>query len=145
MQKSHLLFHHTETPTTITSSGNRNWLVRVTSFLCERVMVMRRSSCSLGRIEIRSSSDDNQSTAFNARSLLPLKLMNEFSAHDELPTTTNRPCESCLPVLYVPAAAIVSGPFLFLGSFGSTVGLLKLLVAKLVSDVSNNFCTEVLS
>src|SRR5580692_6848381 len=108
-------------------------------------MVMRRSSCSFGRIEIKSSSDASQSTAFNARSLLPLKFRNEFAAQDELPTTTKRPCESCFPVLYVAAAAMVSGPFLFFGSLGSTAGELKLLVARLLSDESNNFCTEVLS
>ena len=40
-----------------------------TQFSCERVIVMRRSSCSLGRMEIRSSSDDSQLIVFSARSL----------------------------------------------------------------------------
>ena len=83
-----------------------------TQFICAFVIVMRRSSGSLGRMEIKSSSDASQSMAFNARSRFPLKLMKEFSAHEELPTTTNRPSEFSLPVLYVPAAAMVSGPFL---------------------------------
>src|SRR5579863_6500800 len=108
-------------------------------------MVIRRSSSCLGRIEIRSSSDASQSMVFRARSLLPLNLMNELAAHDELPTITNRPCESCLPVLYVPAAAIVIGPFLFFGSFGSTAGEFRLVVARLVVEESNNFWTVVLS
>src|ERR1700735_5143688 len=113
-----------------------NWL---------RVIVSLRSSGAFGRIEIRSSAEASQSTALSARSLFPLKGRKEFAAHDELPTTTNRPCESCLPVLYVPAAAIVIGPFLFFGSFGSIAGEFKLVVARLVVEESNNFCTVVLS
>src|ERR1700691_4371998 len=107
-------------------------------------MVMRRSSCCLGRIEIISSSDDSQFTVFNARSLLPLKPRKLFAAHEELPVTTNRPCEFCLPVLYVPAAAIVSGPLRLLGSATVTSGELRLEVARLVLDESNSFSTLLL-
>ena len=60
---------------------------------------MRRSSCCLGRMEIKSSSDANQLIVFNARSSLPLKLMKRLATQDELPTTTNRPCAFALPVL----------------------------------------------
>ena len=50
-----------------------------------------------------------------------------------------------MPVLKVPAAARVSGPFLFFGSLTLTDGELRLLVAKLVLELSNSFCTLVLS
>src|ERR1700728_1290494 len=96
-------------------------------------------------MEIRSSSDASQLIAFKARSSLPLKLMKLLAAHDELPTTTKRPCEFSFPVLYVPAAAIVSGPFLFFGSFTLTLAELKLLVARLLLEESKSFCTLVLS
>src|SRR5215469_3497746 len=106
---------------------------------------MRRSSGAFGRMEIRSSSDESQFTALEARSSLPLNPIKRFAAHEELPTTTNRPWEFSLPVLYVPAAARVSGPFLFLGSFTLIAGELKLLVARLVLELSNSFWTLVLS
>src|ERR1700693_5230793 len=93
------LRHHTETPAKTTTRGSKNWLVIRTQFIWARVIVTRRSSSCLGRIEIKSSSDASQSIVFNARSLLPLNLMNEFAAHDEPPTTTKRPFESCLLVL----------------------------------------------
>src|SRR5579863_6349555 len=143
--ETYLLFHQTNTPANTIISGNRNWLTLRTQASCPRVMVMRRSSCSFGRIEIKSSSEPSQSIVFKARSLLPLKLMKEFSAQDALPITTNRPCESCLPLLKVPAAAIVSGPFRFFGSVVLTSGELRLAVARLVSEESNSFWTEVLS
>ena len=85
-------------------------------------MVMRRSSCGLGRMEIKSSSEASQFTAFNARSPLPLKPRKRFAAHEELPVTTKRPSEFGLPVLYVPAAAMVSGPLRLLGSATLTSG-----------------------
>ncbi len=75
-----------------------------------------RSSVSLGRMEIRSSSEDSQLTMFENRSRLPswrepVKLL---VAQVEEPMTTKRP--GVVPE-YVPAAASVSGPFLpFLGS-----------------------------
>src|ERR1700722_17934204 len=112
-----------------------------TQLSCAWVMVMRRSSCSLGRMEIRSSSDESQFMVFNARSRFPLKFRKELAAQAELPKTTNRPCEFSLPVLYVPAAASVSGPFLFLGSLGSISGELSFDVARLESEELNSFCT----
>src|SRR5262249_15879708 len=84
-------------------------------------------------------------TAFNARSLLPLKSMKRFSTQLEPPITTNRPWVPSLPVLYVPAAASVRGPFLFLGSAGSTAGDVRFTVAKLVGEESNSFSTVHLS
>src|SRR5438094_9324405 len=89
-ERTYLLRHHADTPAITTTSGSRNWLVVRTQLSCARVMVIRRSSCSFGRIEIKSSSDDNQSIVFNARSLLPLKRMNELVAQEELPITTKR-------------------------------------------------------
>ena len=62
-------------------------------------MVILRSSCGFGRMEIRSSSEESQFIAFNARSLLPLKPRNELAAQEELPTTTKRPSEFSLPVV----------------------------------------------
>src|ERR1039457_6503346 len=103
-------------PVKTTANGSKTWLHRRTQFSCVRVMVMGRFSSSFGRIEIKSSSDASQLIVFIAKSLLPLKLRNELAAHDELPITTKRPWESCLPVSYVPVAAMVSGPFLFFGS-----------------------------
>src|SRR5437763_7932758 len=96
-------------------------------------------------MEIRSSSEESQFIVFKARSRLPLKLMNELAAHDELPSTTKRPWEFSLPVRYVPAAAMVIEPFLFVGSFGLTAGELKFVVARLVSEEPNSFSTVVLS
>src|SRR5215467_8055318 len=95
----YLLFHHTPTPATTITKGNTNWLVARTQFNCECVMVMRRSSCRLGRIEIKSSSEESQLIALSAKSSLPLKPMKRFAAHVELPITTKRPCEFSLPVL----------------------------------------------
>src|SRR6185369_12785869 len=106
---------------------------------------MRRSSPSFGRMEIKSSPEESQLMVLSARSLLPLKLMNPLSTQDELPMTTKRPSEFGFPVLYVPAAARGSGPFLFLGSLTLTAEDLKLLVARLVGEESNSFCTLALS
>src|SRR5690348_12564776 len=127
------------------ASGSRNWLVVRTKRSCELVIVIRRSSSCLGRIEIRSSSEASQLIVLSAKSLLPLKPRNPFSAQRALPTTTKRPCEFSLPVLYVPTAAIVRGPFLFLGSSGFTDGELRFVVARLVPEDSSSFSTEVLS
>src|SRR5690242_13927614 len=99
LASGYLLRHQTENPAITTASGNRNWLVMRTQFICALVIVIRRSSGSFGRMEIKSSSDDSQFIAFSARSRFPLKLIKEFAAHCELPTTTNRPCEFSLPVL----------------------------------------------
>ena len=48
-------------------------------------------------MEIKSSSEESQLTALRAKSLLPLKSMNEFAAQEEPPTTTKRPSEFSLP------------------------------------------------
>src|SRR5580692_2450138 len=108
-------------------------------------MVIRRSSGCFGRMEIKSSSDASQLMAFNARSSLPLKLIKLLAAQEELPTTTKRPCEFPFPLLYVPAAAMVSGPFLFLGSLTLTLAELRLLVARLLLEESKSFSTLVFS
>src|SRR5579859_2387988 len=89
--QGYLLFHHTPTPAIRTIAGSRNWLVALTKLNCERVIVMRRSSRSLGRIEIKSSSEESQLMVFKARSLLPLKFRKPLASQEELPTTTNRP------------------------------------------------------
>ena len=94
---------------------------------------------------MRSSSEDSQLMVFSARSRFPLNGRNELAAHNELPTTTNRPCEFSLPVLYVPAAAIVNGPFLFFGSLGSILSESNFAVDRLLSELSNSFSTVVLS
>ena len=79
------------TPPIITISGRRNWLTLRTIRNCARVKLMRRSSGSLGRIEIRSSSDDSQFIMFSTRSRLPLNRRKELEAqrgisdHDESP------------------------------------------------------------
>src|SRR3990172_6657039 len=96
-------------------------------------------------MEMRSSSEESQFIAFIARSLLPLKSMNELEAHVELPTTTNRPSLSGVPVLKVPAAPRGSGPFLFLGSCGLNEGELRSSVARLLSDDVKSCSTAVLS
>ena len=70
---------------------------------------------------------------------MPLKLIKLLAAQEELPTTTKRPCEFPFPLLYVPAAAMVSGPFLFLGSLTLTLAELRLLVARLLLEESKSF------
>ena len=75
---------------------------------------------AFGRIEIRSSSDDSQFTAFTARSRLAWNPSIALSTKPEEPITTKRPASFGLPVLYVPAAPSMNGPFLLLGSFGFT-------------------------
>src|ERR1700722_4369243 len=130
-----------DTPAKITTNGITNWLVMRTTFICARVIVTRRSSGAFGRMEIKSSSEESQFIVFNAKSRLPLKFRNEFAAHVALPITTNRPCEFSFPVLYEPAAAMVSGPFLFFGSLGSMSGGFSFVVARLESDELNNLST----
>src|SRR5712671_3568706 len=108
-------------------------------------MASWRSSGGLGRMEIKSSSEDNQFMAFNARSPLPLKARKELAAHWELPTTTKRPSLSGLSVVNVPAAPRGSGPFLFLGSSGLKDAEDRFSVARLLSEELNSCCTTVLS
>ena len=57
---------------------------------CVAVSVMRRSSASLGRIEIRFSCCDSQPTMFMKRSRLPWIPSPEFAAKSESPMTTTR-------------------------------------------------------
>ena len=83
---------------------------------------------------MRSSSEESQLIAFSARSRFPLKRRNVLAAHNELPTTTKRPWEFSLPVLNVPAAPSVNGPFLFFGSLGLTAGESNFSVARLDSE-----------
>src|SRR4030081_2516791 len=75
-------------------------------------MVKRRSSGSLGRIEIRSSSADSQFIIFKNKSRLPASRKYVFATQLDEPTTTNRPPPPSLPELYVPAAPSTNGPFL---------------------------------
>src|SRR5580704_14551636 len=96
-------------------------------------------------MEMRSSSDDSQLMVFKARSRFPLNGKNPLAAHKELPTTTNRPCEFSLPVLNVPATAMVIGPFLFFGSLGSILSESNFVVERLLSELENSFSTVVLS
>src|SRR5438309_10631850 len=81
-RKIYLLRHHTDTPATTTTSARWNWLLARTQLGCARDMVMRRSCCDFGRIEIKSSSEERRFIGFRASSLLPLKLMTEVAAHD---------------------------------------------------------------
>src|SRR5713101_6791010 len=105
--------------------------------ICRLVRFKRRSSGSLGRIEIRSSSELSQFIMFRNRSRFPLKRRMLFDTQLELPTTTNRP--SFAVAFTVPAAAMASGPFLsFFGSMRISAEL-RLLVAKLLSEVANSF------
>src|SRR5262249_4209344 len=112
--------------------------------ICRRVRVKRRSACSFGRIEIRSSSEDSQFIMFRNRSRLPLKRRILFATQPEEPVTTKRPWLLACPVLFVPAAPRTNGPFL---SFPETeiCAELRLVVSRLLSEVENNFSTVVLS
>src|ERR1700687_1333762 len=130
----YLLRHHTERPASKSAPGKRNWLLRRTQLNCAPVMLTLRSSGGFGRMEIKSSSEESQFIAFNARSLLPLNERKEFATQEELPTTTKRPCEFSFPVVYVPAAAMVSGPRLLFGSLGFMLGVSNLVVARLESE-----------
>src|SRR5579871_336113 len=143
--RCYLLFHQTPIPRISTIPGSNKRLVALTMLICPFVIVMRRSSSGFGRIEIKSSSEESQLIVFSARSSLPLKLTKRLDTHDELPTTTNRPWEFSFPVLYVPAAASVNGPCLFLGSFKLIFGELRSLVARLLLEESKSFSTLLLS
>src|SRR5487761_2228654 len=106
-------------------------------------MFRRRSSGSLGRIEMRSSSELSQLKMFRNRSRLPLKRRNEFEHQLDEPMTTKRPLASPAP-LYVPAAPSTSGPFLsFADCLISPED--RFTVAKLFSVVEKSFSTVVLS
>ena len=62
----YLLRHQTETPTKTIASGSTNWLNRRTMFICARGHRHAAVFRSLGRMEIRSSSEDSQFMAFSA-------------------------------------------------------------------------------
>ena len=98
---------------------------------------------SLGRMEIRSSSEASQLMVLSARSRLPLKLMKELAAQSRncrrrRSGPGNFPCRCCR----CQPQRGVKGPFLFFGSLGSIAGQFRLLVAKLVSEESNSFWTR---
>src|SRR5205823_10014085 len=94
----YLLRHHTVRPAITTASGRSPRLVMPNQFNCARVIVIRRSSRSLGRIEINSSSDASQLMVFIARSRFPLNEINPLATQSELPTTTKRPWGFSFPV-----------------------------------------------
>src|SRR5579859_829022 len=111
----HRRFHQTIRPAATTISGRPITLDEKIIDICRRDSISRRSSGSLGRIEIKSSSELSQFIMLRNRSRLPLKRRMLLAAQLELPTATKRP--SLAPVFTVPAAASVSGPFLsFFGS-----------------------------
>ena len=78
-------------------------------------MVMRRSSCCFGRMEIKSSSDESQLIVFSARSLLPLKLMKPIRR----PSRAADHHEAALRILFAGVVGAGGGqgqrPFLVLG------------------------------
>src|ERR1039458_6902989 len=139
----YLRFHHVAMPMATTPRGKITKLNQkmVDSFCV--VSVSGRSSGSLGRIEIRSSSEDSQLIMLPSRSRLPSEREPRmlFCAHSEVPTTMNRPGAALLNVAATPR---VSGPFFpFFGSIappGPTP-----VTATLSSVVPNSFETVVLS
>src|SRR5215831_17958532 len=97
-------------------------------------------SGSFGRIEMRSSSEDSQLTMFVNRSRLPNRFdpARLFTAHCDVLVTINRLL--VFPLDTVPAAAMVSGPFLpFLISIAPPAPMS--LTATLLSVVPNSFST----
>src|SRR5690348_5442590 len=137
----YLRFHHVASPKPTTPSGKMMMLSQNISRSRYPVTFSAWSSGVFGRIEIKSSSDESQFTELTNRSRLPswrdpAKL---FTAHNDVPDTTNRPC---LVPEYVPAATRVSGPFL--PFFGSTCppGPIS-LVAMLSSVVATSLSTDV--
>src|SRR5262245_20310636 len=132
-------FHHTINPAATTTSGSPIRLEKKIVDIWRLERFNRRSSCSLGRIEIRSSSELSQFIMFKNRSRFPLNRRILLATQFELPTTTKRPS---LEPFTVPAAPSGSGPFL--SFFGSTriSAELRFVVAKLLSEVENNFSAE---
>src|SRR4051794_3750353 len=68
---AYLLFHHVAMPKPPTASGKIRTLSQNTIFSFCAVSVSGRSSGDLGRIEMRSSSDDSQFTILPKRSRFP--------------------------------------------------------------------------
>src|SRR5580692_4677803 len=90
----YLLFHHAARPKPTTPSGKMRTLIQKMALSFWVLRVSGRSSASLGRMEIRSSSDASQLTMFEKRSRLancrePVKLL---VAQVDEPITTKRPC-----------------------------------------------------
>src|SRR5713226_6492318 len=111
----HRRFHQTINPAATTIIGKPIMLENRIDDICRLERLKGRSCGSLGRIEIRSSSELSQFIMFRNRSRLPLKRRMLLATQLELPTATKRP--SLAPDFTVPAAARVNGPFLsFFGS-----------------------------
>src|SRR5258706_6463849 len=108
-------------------------------------MFRRRSSGSLGRIEIKSSSAVSQLIALRNRSRLPLKRRILLEIQEELPITTNLPSLLLSPLLYVPAAPKTRGAFLSRLGSRRISAQFRLVVAKLLAEVENSFSALVLS
>src|SRR4051794_33675659 len=70
--KFHRRFHQTETPEAITIMGRQTTLIQKMVAVPRPVMRRRRSSGSLGRMEIRSSSEVSQFIMLSARSRLAM-------------------------------------------------------------------------
>src|ERR1700674_40593 len=123
----HRRFHQTIMPATITISGSPITLDEKIIDICLRDSIRRRSSGSLGRIEIRSSSELSQFIILRNRSRFPLNRRILLAAKLELPTATKRP--SLAPDFTEPAAPRARGPFLsFFGSMRISAEL-RLVVA----------------
>src|SRR5208283_1705619 len=105
----YLLFHQVAMPMATTPSGKMTKLSQKTDVRPRAVMFKGRSSGALGRMEMRSSSDDSQFTMLARRSRLASEREPSmlFCDQSEVPTTTKRP--GVAPE-YVPAAPRVSGP-----------------------------------
>src|ERR1035438_2685591 len=97
----YLLRHQPISPAPIAVSGSRSPLHQKIRLMRLPVMFRRRSSGSLGRMEIRSSSEVSQLKVLRARSRLPIGRIPRklLVAHKEDPYTTNRPGLFGLPVL----------------------------------------------
>src|SRR5262245_27687477 len=91
----YLRFHQTLTPARITTSGISITLEYMIILIWFRLSASRLSSGSLGRIEIRSSSDESQLIMFRLRSRLPLNRIQLLAMKPDDPTTTTRPCDPC--------------------------------------------------
>src|SRR6266446_8962271 len=136
----HRRFHQTISPAATTINGSPIILENRIDDICRLERFKRRSSGSLGRIEIRSSSELSQFIMFRNRSRFPLNRRILLAIQLELPTTTKRP--SLAVAFTVPAAASGSGPFLsFFGSMRISAEL-RFVVAKLLSEVENSFSAE---
>src|SRR6266446_3390915 len=84
------LRHQEYTPAPKTKPGMRISDRTVTLFCCAAVIVTRRSSGSLGRIEIRFSCCESQPIVFMNKSRLPGMPSADFDAKSESPNTTIR-------------------------------------------------------